>query len=47
VHNDGSGVKIEMFGVVAIDNWAYQTAALVYVEQANDDYNIGEAFVKI
>ena len=32
VHNDGYEMGLEMTRVVATDNWAFQTAALVYVE---------------
>ena len=46
VHNDGVAVRLRMETVVATDNKAYQTAALVYVERTNQSlYN--DTYVKI
>jgi hypothetical protein len=48
VHNDGLAVRLSMESVVATDNWAYQTASLVFVEQTNETfYKDNNAYVKI
>lgn len=39
VHNEGSQMALDMTRVVATKNWAFLTAALVFVDNINKEYD--------